>query len=296
MITELKDSFNYHQSKDGIEVTRVFLMSETDFYNKSGDWYAGGTYTLDEIGTAYEYNDELQVVDINSVYHIPDQTVDADDRTDLDRMMLVTYQYSTNSADDRPRANQIGSWELTLETEMEDVEVTKFYWDFINETWNDWAAEWRAEDEANRPESLDPPAITIRGRKIYVKLSAYGEQWQQYKFAQKIGKVNSDNWFYTLMTNREQKLLEIKTIKGQKVTTNDLVVNDNDIGSWLLDDVNMSILQEGLCRYDFIFVYNPNTHNYNYGLTTNIYDTTTFAELLEGLDQTESDARARSND
>ena len=329
----LEKSFAEHLTIASTTSIVLMQMTWNDYYNQGGDLVGGDpqvvlqTINLPFIGDSYSlyfgtcYLNDLVLTDISmqptSAIENPFDTTGQD----LDKEIRVFYTWSNDGANDSPKVNESGSWEITYDTSLEyesidtyvdvvskktvfwpDVYLTKLDPDITIDLPSGYTGLYSGGTDTDKKEYQDAISseIPVQNKKTShetASIVAYGSEVKGQTYARNQGKINSQNFLSRIYDQKADALTAKNKLPGWEANDWD---NANDKHRWLFVDFDMEPVNgTAFFKYTLLFEYNDRQDPGEFGnwdtylnadlpgglIDLNIYDEIDFYEVLfAGMD------------
>ncbi len=268
-VTELFESREAHETKDGTTMTRVWATTWSDWDDGTFNYFVGNVL---EFTTSY---DEMRITDIR---------IRALDNTNI----IVTALYSTEATTSKQKAvpDVKESWEETLDFGSQENSLTRYVHFEIpvrlfdangNIIPNDsgveknWADVWT---ESGGVAANTPELMYQETRATYI-VTIYGSQLFMKRMVNHLNTINRDEFISEYFSEQDD--------------VSDDTVQWDDRGMWLFKACPIERVRHNCWRYDLTFELNPLGWNNQNGLEVNLYLTTVFSGLFAGMRFTTTD-------
>ena len=172
------------------------------------------------------------------------------------------------------RENQAASWEDSLDITM--VESVVSAWKDTSDEWQTWETKWTDQGESYTADNK-PDLIQYKSQMNY-SVVAYGSASLIGRFADSVGRVNRTNF----ISQVQNIMMSVKT-----KTTDSAAFSD--VGKLMFAGCRRTPVRATCYRYELQFIHDADGWNTQHGVTTNMYDTMDFMDLLAGMDMIEDD-------
>ena len=264
--TEDYNSREYNWNAEGITFIRIFTVLWTELYDGTFDYQPGYPLTSDGTWTANPYG--LYITNISANF-----------LTNTKAKVQLLYSTRESRMAMKKQPNQKTSWEESFDIGLQ-VNNESTLWKTSASSWVpvSWANMWAAGANSDK----EAPALSVYTPEESCTITAYADTLYIHRIMENIGKINSNKFM--------QDYLGFDQGSG---IVHDIPANYNDINCWMFMACPIQRIRFDCWEYRFNFALCPRfvygeTWNTPHGISTTLYDTYDFSNILSGMRATDS--------
>ena len=253
-VTEHFTSQETHETAVGTTFRRVFNMLHEEWSDGTFDIYVGDVWTIPR--------EELRVTDI---------TTTVLDNTNL--RVTVLYSSLSKASEQEQIPDVISSWEEFTDATTEQDSILAWRDNVVEDDFV-WEKIWADNLETGGlPEGTPAPDLIKHVPKLSFRAVAYGSRYYLVKILDAIGKINQTKFMGPYLNQRSNEL-----------PAADTSFFPNDALRWLLVSCPIERVRSDCWRYEFTFLYNPDTWEKQHGISNiRLYVGIDFAQLFDDM-------------